>query len=124
MVISSWIPESKISHVPFMYGSHFKHTQGENPYKKELEIIVEPHTGSLIENQDFEHPNKPKPNIHQRITERARPLSGFHNPQHPKNIIQFNRTTNKVPSNKKLAANENTVDDLEKAFKEVFKEKE
>lgn len=48
-VISAWIPESKIAHVPYMYGGiSGPHSRGENDYKKEHEIIVEPHEGRIV----------------------------------------------------------------------------
>lgn len=48
-VISAWIPESKIAHAPYMYGGiSGPHSRGENDYKREHEIIVEPHEGRIV----------------------------------------------------------------------------
>lgn len=103
-VISSWIPESKISHVPLMYGDSSVRSQGKgmNPYREELEVIVEPHTGQHMVGLDpIASANKPNPNIHERIS--GRKETGFYSPQHPKNILGYQRAVN---AQKKLAVSE------------------
>jgi hypothetical protein len=52
-VISAWIPESKITHIPAMYGNVDNSRPGKNGYNDEHEIIVEPHGGLMV---DY-HPN-------------------------------------------------------------------
>lgn len=60
-ILSAWIPESKIVHVPYIYG-------GSESLKSEYEIIVDPHES------DRAQFSKQPPSLHERIS-RAVPRS-------------------------------------------------
>lgn len=67
-VVSAWIPEGKIVHMPMMYGKigDAGAGLGRNPYHTELETIVEAGHNAEVHNQD---PSS-QPSIHAKISER------------------------------------------------------
>lgn len=48
-VVSAWIKESDIHHIPKMYGAVGEEAQGHNEYQEENEVIVKPHKSVLFE---------------------------------------------------------------------------
>ncbi len=106
-VISSWIPESKISHIPFMYGAVHRDVGNISPvkatdiashqisgkfvdpnannYRNEFEIIVDPHTGTHVPDAaSLAFPSGPVKDINERISRRAQgePSQGLKQTKH------------------------------------------
>jgi 8-oxo-dGTP pyrophosphatase MutT (NUDIX family)/GNAT superfamily N-acetyltransferase len=90
-LVSAWVPESKIAHVPMMYGKTPWGQPGQNPHRHEFEVIVDPGHNSELHDvrsgeQGFKKPTsapqqltlpglKPPADIHRKITERGKKLA-------------------------------------------------
>ena len=71
-VVSAWIRESDIHHVPAMLGEttvDMEPKPGKNQYRDEEEVLVRPHSSKLASTKDLADIKRPSTNIHNRIND-------------------------------------------------------